>query len=273
MTEPTPTADQPDPNLRWRLRLSHDTDWQKQYTGFDPTITFPKEFTDAHAMAFLQAEARFTDALLPLDHPLSFLSCYLYEKANNTHDEALESLAKRANYNTSVTETISGAISYLAQYMHDLNKTLDRKIDLKAPKPNETLVQRFAAANSTGQIQMSPLAFMEKIARRIKPQYVEGWLLYRGQTIEELRALAATTPDFPPEHKATIDAVWNAYHESGLAAQVERIRHFADSPLAQAERRIKILVDMGKPHGIIPVGTLDTGVRISSKPTDRGLGT
>jgi hypothetical protein len=255
--------------LHWRLRLSHDKEWQAQYTGFDPALILPREFSDYHAMGFLIAEARFQDAILPLDHSLLFLNRYLRKNEN----EAVKGLLKRASFNTSVTDVKSGVMGYLGSYMHDTDETISGKIHYNVEKPYETVLQRFKEACKTHKGKLSARGFMQIIAERIKPQYVEGWLLYRGQTLEELRELAASDATFPAEHKATIEAVWNAYNESGLAAQVERLRHWADSPIAQAERRTKVMMDIGKPHGIIPVGAIDTSVRIAPKSSALSQGT
>ncbi len=256
----------------WRLRLSHNKEWQEHYTGFDPAITLPKEFSEYHCMGFLTAEARFADAVLRLLPKLEGHT--MWHALREKKDDAIEPLITRAFFNTSVLAGKTGFINYLGQYMHEKsNKAISAKIRFSGEDPYQTLVERFKENLKSHKDSLSARGFMEDVVENVKPQYVEAWLLYRGQTLQELRELADTYPNFPPEHKATIEAVWNAYNESGLATHVDRLRKWADSPIAQGERRIKVDRDMGPIHGVIPVGALDTGVRITPKSEKIGRGT
>jgi hypothetical protein len=256
----------------WRLRLSCDKEWQKQYTGFDPRLVLPKEFSDYHAMGFLTADARFMDALLPMRDKLKKMDRYFIDNSDYLETKNIpQGIRTRAFYNISLADVESARLHYLASYMHEKSKnSISGKIHFHSDNPYRALVERFRDKIKTHRDCLSAREFMDYLTEHVKPQYIEPWLLYRGQAIKELREVANSLPEFPAEHKATIEAVWNAYHESGLSTHVDRVRKWGNSPLAQAERRTKVEKDLGPPRGVAYVGALDTGVRIAPKATPLG---
>lgn len=245
---------------KWRLRLSHDADWQEQYTGYDPSLLLPKEFDENYAMGFLTARARFADAMIPFAEELRLLSRCLQK------DKELTQLFRRATYNTKVLGSYNedGILSYLQDYMHSSTSGVVGG-GIKKDKENchEAYIDRFKEKCKEHPEQLSARGFFDYLVSHVKPQYTEAWLLYLGQTIRELQKWAESNSGLPASHKETIEAVWNAYMSSGLEASVDQLRRWADSPVAQAERRTKIQKDSGPPRGVEWVGALDTTVRIA----------
>lgn len=240
---------------KWRLRLSNDKQWQTQYTGFDPELELPSEFNEERAMAFLLAQARFADKRLGHIKPLLKFReyCHVFTR------DVPEPLRKRVFHHTSVTEVKDQMLDWLTNYMMTNGKQkLSGEIHFDVKNPYEAFVEGFKEKIKSSKGAVSARGFMEFLATTAKPEYVEPWLLYPGQTLDELADYAKTHKGLPPEHKVLIEKLVAGYNESGLAASVKQMRDWANSPTAQAEKRIKVTKEMGPPYGTIQVGSLDT---------------
>lgn len=239
----------------WRLRLSQNPQWQAQYTGFDPELRLPDALTEERALAFLIAQARFADARLAHIKPLAKLReyCHVFTQ------DVPEPLRKRVYHYTSVTEVKDPMIEWLSNYMHSgTDKKFGAGIHFDVRNPYESFVEDFRDKMRVSKGKLSARGFLDFLAVTTKLEYVEAWLLYPGQTIDELVSFAKSHRAMPAEHKAVIEKLAAAYNDSGLATCVKQMRDLASSPEAQAENRIKVKKDFGPPYGMIQVGALDS---------------
>lgn len=288
---------QVDTKMKWKLRLLSDPeriDWQQQYTGFDPQLTLPEQIDNAFASKFLTAYAKFEDLVEELnigkrsERPADQLYQFLREAEKSARSNTLAGVIKRAWFNTDVLEHSRGEFlrSYVKDYLFDNSKQFRDLLPAKPPrfggtkserkqqnekikaakKPFEknegekwqTYVSRFFETCEQGS-DLSPRGFLDYLAARIKPQYVEPWLLYMGQSIDEVID-ACEALHVPGPHKDYANALRSAFVESGLAEVVNELREMALAPSAQEEHRIVMHLNepTGKVNHVHRVGGLQT---------------
>lgn len=282
-----------DQNIHWLLRLLNDPeqiDWQEQYTGFDPQLILPDQITDKVAADFLLAYARFEDHVEALnagkrrERPANQLYGFLREAEETTHSNTLTGVIKRAWFNTSVIDDSRGKFlrSYIKDYMFHSSETFQNMMPNKPARFGGTKTERRLQLNKENEVKsayerqpeetwegfvnrflsyckddpkLSPRGFLDYLAKGVKPQYVEPWLLYIGQSIDEVID-ACDVLHAPKNHKDYAQSLKAAFEASGLAEVVNQIRSFALNSVAQEEQRTIIHLDppAGKVNHITRVG-------------------
>jgi septum formation inhibitor MinC len=108
------------------------------------------------------------------------------------------------------------------------------------------------------------------LVEKAKIQYVEPWLLYMGQTLDELNKI----PDLPTQNKEAIEKIIEAYKSCGLDKCVEQIRRVANNKTVQAQVRGKVEITLSDGR-VVMAGTVEPSIEvmINSRLKGKGVGT
>lgn len=251
-----------DPGLTWQLQLAGEEvlHWKTQYTGFDPPLELPPTLTDDLATEFLRCCARYADKIALMNagdypsRPATIMYQYFGELAEKQLSNRLPVIISSARFNLNLfDEAPSMHLRSLTDYLFERSavyrnllpqkpqryggtkveqKILHAKINAakdpfkKQPSENwEEYFDRFLTLIAKDS-QLSCVGFLKSTAAGSKPQYVEPWLLYTGESIAQLMDICSMQKA-PLEVCRAVFSLKDAYESCGLNDVVQKIRAMA----------------------------------------------
>lgn len=238
----------------WALKDEGDLDWQTKYTGHDPKLSLPAGFDENLARDFLLSFARFEDRIshfnaCPLTEQPNFrLHQYLRHLGKTSGSNTISGTIKRASFNLSLlshsrgwflekylpdycVESVSDPKSLVLKHEDITGKRKTRRARKALKRQDDENFENYTTRffeYCDDCPDISARGFVEYLANTKKVQYVEPWLLFIGQTLEELSE-ALLIHDGPPDLKTYVKEIEDAYSLSGLQNAVEDIRKRADT--------------------------------------------
>lgn len=236
----------------WALKDAQRLNWQSQYTGHDPSLCLPEKFDNELAENFLLAFARFEDSITNLNsgplesRPDLSLNNYLRELEKSSGSNTVSGTIKRASFNLNLLGYSRGGFvrnyvpDYISETVSDLktlvfrgqvvtgkrqNRRARKALGLNKDESFESYTNRFIGYCRNHE-DISARGFMDYLSTTKKVQYVEPWLLYIGQTLEELSE-TLQIHNGPEDLKAYVEQLQDAYTSSGLQNAVNHIRKLA----------------------------------------------